>query len=101
MGILSQKEGAAPNAVDGVCVGGVELPFDGSECLFLRVVGLYRAGSGLLLAVVAITSQSAAWPGAEVDRTVEGDGGGLSNSAVDVSHGRTVTPLKLFSRRSI
>lgn len=79
----------------------MELPFDGLICLFLRVVGLYRAGGGLLLAVAAITSQNAALPGAEVDRTVGGEGGGLSNSAVDASHGRTFLPLKLFSRRGI
>lgn len=33
--------------------------------------------------VAAMTSQSAAWPGAKVDHTVEGDGRGLSDSAVE------------------
>lgn len=77
MGVLLPAEGAAPNAIGGVCAGGMGLSFDRLGCLVLRAGWAISSGYGLVVAVAGITSRNAPWPGAEGDRAVEGEGGGL------------------------
>lgn len=50
---------------------------DSLECLVLRAGWAISSGCGLIVVVAGITSRNARRPGAEGDRAVEGEAGGL------------------------